>query len=62
MEFRSNILSTAWLKPIIGLVRDRDFDEAYALAEYFPATPGRKLVQDAILLGQNNMREFLFVD
>lgn len=51
----SDLLSTIWLKPIIGLVQNREFDEAYALAGYFPATPGRRLIECAALLGQDEL-------
>lgn len=53
----SDLLSAIWLRPIIGLVQNREFDEAYALAGYFPATPGRRLIQCVALLGQDKLAE-----
>jgi hypothetical protein len=57
MEIQSDLLSATWLKPIVSLIRNRDFDEAYALAEYYPATTGRKLVQCAALDAQKRITE-----
>jgi hypothetical protein len=57
MGTHSNTLSALWLKPIIGLIRDGDFGEAYALAEYFPSTIGRKLVQCLALIDQDRLEE-----
>src|SRR6266540_1953537 len=52
-RFASNeIFSMKWLGPVVGLVREHDFEEAFTLAEYYPATSGRHLVQIASLLGR----------
>src|SRR5258706_9793099 len=57
MEADGSHLYANWLNPIIDLIRDRDFGEAYALDEYFPATPGRKLVQCVALLCQDKLSD-----
>ncbi len=46
------IFSIKWLDPILGLVRERQFEEAFGLATYYPATPGRHLLQVVSSLGQ----------
>ena len=45
-----------WLKPIVDLLGEGEFSEAYALAAYFPNTHNRELVQFAALLGQKKIR------
>lgn len=57
METRGEEICESWLKPIVSLVGERDFGEAYALAAYFPGTRNRQLVQFAALLGQNKVLE-----
>jgi hypothetical protein len=57
METRSETPRETWLKPIVALLGEGDFGEAYALAAYFPNTRNRQLVQLAALLGQNRMSE-----
>jgi hypothetical protein len=55
MTQHSDSLSAKWLMPMVDLIQNREFGEAYALAEYYPATTGRKLVQCAALLGENEL-------
>lgn len=51
--FNTNqMFAIKWLAPVIALVREREFNEAYGLANYYPLTPGRQLAQIAALLGQ----------
>jgi hypothetical protein len=57
METRSETPRETWLKPIVALLGEGEFGEAYALAPYFPNTRNRQLVQLAALLGQNKMSE-----
>jgi hypothetical protein len=57
MSLQSEYLLASWLQSIINLVQDHDYNEAYTLAEYFPAIPGRKLVQCAALLAQGRRVE-----
>ncbi|MDB9394690.1 hypothetical protein [Microcystis aeruginosa] len=57
METRSETPRETWLQPIVALLREGEFGEAYALAAYFPNTRNRQLVQFAALLGQNKMSE-----
>ncbi|NCS13506.1 MAG: CHAT domain-containing protein [Microcystis aeruginosa G13-09] len=57
METRSETPRETWLKPIVALLGEGDFGEAYALAAYFPNTRNRQLVQLAALLGQNKVTE-----
>ena len=57
MSTEGNSLSAAWLKPIFNLILKRDFAEGYALAEYFPQTSTRQLLQLAALLGANRISE-----
>src|SRR5450759_4683126 len=57
MKPQSDLLTAPWLKPIMSLFRDHNFDEAYALAEYFPATPARQLIQCAALLPLDNLAQ-----
>lgn len=48
----SEIFSVKWLAPVVRLVYEGDFKEALTLAEYYPATPGRRYVQLAAHLGR----------
>lgn len=57
METRSETPRETWLKPIVALLGEGDFGEAYALAAYFPNTRNRQLVQLAALLGENKVTE-----
>jgi hypothetical protein len=57
METRSETPRETWLQPIVALLGEGEFAEAYALAAYFPNTRNRQLVQFAALLGQNKMSE-----
>ena len=57
METRSETPRETWLQPIVALLGEGEFAEAYALAPYFPNTRNRQLVQLAALLGQNKMSE-----
>jgi CHAT domain/WD domain, G-beta repeat len=57
METSTQLVLESWLKPLINLIGEREFREAYALSEYFPDTHSRKLVQLAALLGQNKVAE-----
>jgi hypothetical protein len=57
METRSETPRETWLQPIVALLGEGEFGEAYALAAYFPNTRNRQLVQLAALLGQNRMSE-----
>lgn len=57
MEARSETPCETWLKPIVALLGEGEFGEAYALAAYFPNTRNRQLVQFAALLGQNKFSE-----
>jgi hypothetical protein len=57
METRSETPRETWLQPIVALLGEGEFAEAYALAAYFPNTRNRQLVQLAALLGQNRMSE-----
>jgi WD40 repeat protein len=57
VDTTSKLISESWLKPMLDLIGERDFKEAWALAEYFPSTHSRKLVQLAALLGQNSVGE-----
>jgi hypothetical protein len=41
----NEILSVAWLKPIVQLIRVGRPAEALAIADYFPNTIGRQLSQ-----------------
>lgn len=68
MHMQSDVFSDVWLEPIIELVQSNDFAEAFALAEYYPSTPGRQLIQCAALLAQDKVDDAgeilgsLFVD
>lgn len=57
METRSETPRETWLQPIVALLGEGEFAEAYALAAYFPNTRNRQLVQLAALLGQNKFSE-----
>ncbi|CCI25922.1 CHAT domain-containing protein [Microcystis aeruginosa] len=57
METRSETPRETWLQPIVALLGEGEFGEAYALAAYFPNTRNRQLVQLAALLGQNKFSE-----
>ncbi|WP_262382305.1 hypothetical protein [Microcystis aeruginosa] len=57
METRSETPRETWLQPIVALLGEGEFGEAYALAAYFPNTRNRQLVQFAALLGQNKFSE-----
>ena len=57
METRSETPRETWLQPIVALLGEGEFAEAYALAAYFPNTRNRQLVQLAALLGQNKVTE-----
>jgi hypothetical protein len=57
METRSETPRETWLQPIVALLGEGDFGEAYALAAYFPNTRNRQLVQLAALLGENKVTE-----
>ncbi len=57
MKSRSEVLCETWLKPIVNLIGEGEFSEAYALVGYFPSTCSRQLVQLAALLGQNKVTE-----
>jgi hypothetical protein len=57
METRSETPRETWLEPIVALLGEGEFGEAYALAAYFPNTRNRQLVQLAALLGQNKFSE-----
>ena len=57
METRSETPRETWLEPIVALLGEGEFGEAYALAAYFPNTRNRQLVQFAALLGQNKFSE-----
>ena len=49
--------SVNWLGPITALICDREYSEAFALAEFFPPTQSRIALQFVALLGQGNYRE-----
>ena len=57
METQHIVQPATWLKSVISLIRNHDFDEAYTLAEYFPATNARKLVQCCALIAQHRWQE-----
>ncbi len=57
MKTRSQILSNIWLQPIIQLIEKQDYSEAYSLAEYYPSTPGRKIMQTCSLVGDGALNE-----
>lgn len=53
----STTANVAWLKPIAELVKAGDNDEALGLAEYFPATPLRRLTEFIAALGKRKLQE-----
>lgn len=57
MEAHEDHQSVNWLGPITALIRDKEYSEAFALAEFFPPTQSRIALQFVALLGQGNYRE-----
>jgi hypothetical protein len=57
MEISQQLDSESWIEPIVALLQEREFREAYALAEYFPNTLNRQLLQFASLLGESKVTE-----
>lgn len=45
----------SWIHPIIDLLNDKEYGEAYCLADYYPATLERNITQSIALIGQKDL-------
>ncbi len=57
MKNHSVLIYETWLNPIVNLIEEGEFVEAYALASYFPSTRSRHLIQLAALIGQSKIAQ-----